>query len=258
MNDKTGAVADAVEIQCSKMLDNRAMGQIISQVVKSAGSRRDAWLTFLAGVFQSSRLDGFKGTGDRSTGKVSKEFKSAVRDAETDHLRALVADGSIKLGKGEPEAMLQAFASELREDKNYSNVKVTANRYFALVGANVFTGAGYLIPVEVMKEQIAEVCDKVAIDNSVSAKLKALVEPLSVSTIDGPDAIDSLFHAKALVAKLEGIVSHYAELATNQRVQPQPGDVVDATNAFVAKAQAAARLVQPGFAAKLEASRATH
>ena len=143
---KTGKVSDQVTLNASKCLEPKAMGQIIGQTIKTAGSRRDAWLSFLSVVFGSPRLDGFKGQGDKKSGKVSKEFKAAVRDAEGDTIRAMVGDGSIKLGKGEAEAKLQEFLSEVRADKNYSNVKVTASRYFAMVGANVVTKSGYLVP----------------------------------------------------------------------------------------------------------------
>jgi hypothetical protein len=222
---KTGKVSDAVEIVGSKALESKQVGQIVGATVKAAGSRRDAWLTLLSFVFRDKRLDGFKGTGDRSTGKVSKEYKAAVRDAEGSTIRAMVEAGDIKLGKGEPEQILQAFLSELREDKNYSNAKVTANRYFNLVGSNVVTESGYLIPVEVMKEQINLVVDKEPEDTSIASKLKAIVELMSKGTIDAADAIDSLHHAKQLVATLEGNVRYYAELATEQRVQPSEAQV---------------------------------
>lgn len=252
-DDKTGKVADSVNVNANKALDNRAMGQIVTATVKSSGTRRDAFLSLLGLVFQSPRLDGFKGTGDRTTGKVSKEFKSAVRDAESDCIRSLVASGDVKLAKGEPETMLQAFLSELREDKNYSNVKVTANRYFALVGANVVTGSGYIVPVEIQTAQISEVVDKVAPDSSVAAKLRAIEEHMSDTSIDAVDAIDSLSYAKQLVIKLESIVQKYAEIATQGRVQPSEAQtsVVDATAQAISKA----RVAPAGFAERVAQSR---
>ena len=120
---KTGKVGDAVTVQANKALENKALGQIVSATVKAATTRRDAWLSLLGLVFAQPRLDGFKGQGDKTTGKVSKEFKAAVRDAEGETIRALVADGSIKLPKGETEQVLQEFLSGLRDDKNYSNVR---------------------------------------------------------------------------------------------------------------------------------------
>ena len=254
---KTGKVSDQVTLNASKCLEPKAMGQIIGQTIKTAGSRRDAWLSFLSVVFSSPRLDGFKGQGDKKSGKVSKEFKAAVRDAEGDTIRAMVGDGSIKLGKGEAEAKLQEFLSEVRADKNYSNVKVTASRYFAMVGANVVTKSGYLVPVEVMQAQIAEVVDKDPEDKSISAKLRAIEELMSKDTIDSTDAIDSLAAVKRMLSTLEGVVSKYAELATNGRVQPAPqnqpakvGDVVALSDDAIKAAQAST-----GFGAKLQAAR---
>lgn len=251
-DDKTGKIADSVNVNANKALDNRAMGQIVTATVKSSGTRRDAFLSLLGLVFQSPRLDGFKGTGDHTTGKVSKEFKSAVRDAESDCIRSLVASGDVKLAKGEPETQLQVFLSELREDKNYSNVKVTANRYFALVGANVVTQSGYIVPVEVQQAQISEVVDKVAPDSSVASKLRAIEEHMSDSTIDAADAIDSLAYAKRLVTTLEGITNQYAEMATHGRVQPSEAqvNVVQAAEAVISTA----RRAPAGFGARMDAA----
>ena len=271
---KTGKTSDAVTIQASKALDHKALGQIVSAVVKSAGTRRDAWLSLLGLVFVSPRLDGFKGQGDRATGKVSKEFKAAVRDAEGDTIRMLVAEGAIKLAKGEPEKVTQEFLSELREDKNYSNVKVTANRYFALVGANVVTAEGYLMPVEVMQAQIAAVVDKEPEDNSIAAKLRGVMESMSKDTIDSADAIDSLSLCRTLMATLQGIVTEYASIRTNAGVAPvgvTPKGIVAQAAAVLDKASttpapvltaaafpevAAGKAVKTGFGDRLAAKRA--
>lgn len=259
---KTGKVGDAVTVQASKALENKALGQIVSATIKAATTRRDAWLSLLGLVFAQPRLDGFKGQGDKTTGKVSKEFKAAVRDAEGETIRALVEDGSIKLPKGDPETMMQQFLSGLRDDKNYSNVKVTANRYFALVGANVVTSSGYLMPVEVMQAEITAVCDKPATDNSVASKLRAVLELLD--EISSDDVIDSLSLCNTLRSKLEELRDKNAEIATNN-----PVNATAVAAAAIAQAQGSAseepaltipsvpagKLAKPGFSERLAGKR---
>lgn len=239
-NDKTGKVDDSVELHASKVLEGKAIGQIISAVVKSAGTRRDAWLSFLARVYTMPTLKGYKGTGDRTTGKVSKEFKEAVRNAERMATLELVNAGELKLPKGDAEQVLQEFLSGLRDDKNYSNVKVTANRFFALVGSNVVTPASYLIPVEVMKARIDEVVDKPEEDKSITGMLKAVETKLADVTIDSADAIDALAATKRLLSTLDGICNKYAELATAGRM-----GVDNAANAAIEKASIGTRTRVP-------------
>lgn len=238
-NDKTGKVADAEKIQAERVLDPKAIGTAIGQQVKTHGAVRLGWLSFLSLVLASPRLDGFKGTADRTTGKVSNEFKAAVRDAESDAVRQLVADNAVKLPviKGDnDELRLQRFLSTLRDDKNYSNAKVTANKYFALVGHNVVTEGGYVVPVPVMQAAIAAIVDKVPTDKSVAAKLKAIEEWLADNTLDADDAVDSMAALNRLAGIVMGINKHYAEMAS--AVRSGPGMPIDAA-ASATLAQAA-------------------
>lgn len=239
-NDKTGKVSDAEKIQADKVLAPTAIGSIIGQQVKTHGAVRLGWLSFLSLVLASTRLDGFKGTADRATGKVSNEFKAAVRDAESDAVRQLVADNAVKLPVvkgGNEELRLQRFLSTLRDDKNYSNAKVTANKYFALVGHNVVTESGYIVPVPVMQAAIAAVVEKEPTDKTVAAKLKAIELFLSENTLDADDAVDSLAVLNRLLTTVIGVNKHYAEMATAVRSNPDlPVDA--AASAALAKAKA--------------------
>lgn len=239
-NDKTGRVSDAEKIQADKVLEPSAIGSVIGQQVKTHGAVRLGWLSFLSLVLASPRLDGFKGTADRATGKVSNEFKAAVRDAESDAVRQLVTDNAIKLPvvKGDnDELRLQRFLSTLRDDKNYSNAKVTANKYFALVGHNVVTDGGYIVPVPVMQAAIAAIVDKVETDKSVAGKLKAIEDFMADSTISAEDAVDSLAVLNRLLTTMVGINRNYAEMATAVRSNPElPVDA--AASAALAKAAA--------------------
>jgi hypothetical protein len=218
IDEKTGKVMDATLEKAQPALNAHALGQIIGATVKSAVSRREAFCSFLGLVYAHTRLDGFKGTADKETGKVSVEFKAAVRDVESEIVKGLIEKGDIKLAKtGNTEENFQAFLSQLREDKNYSNVKVTCNRYFALCGANVVTQSGFIVPVPVMQAALASAVARVPVDHSVASKLKAVKEMMDKVTIDADDAIDSLAAARELVRTLEGVVNHYAELVTAAR-----------------------------------------
>lgn len=230
IDERTGKVNDVIVEKADHILDPHQLGVVISQTVKGSLSRRAAFCSFLGLVYGHPRLDGFKGSADRATGKVSVEFKAAVRDVESAVVSDLVQAGHIKLPKtGNPEENLQAFLSQLRDDKNYSNVKVTTNKYFALVGVNCTTQSGFIVPVPVMQAQIAEVVERPTVDNSIAAKLKAIKEKMDSGTIAADDAIDSLHYAKELVSTLQGIVNHYAEAATAARggVDVQANAILD-------------------------------
>lgn len=228
-DDKTGKVLDSVVEHADKAMSGQALGQVLSHTIKGASTRRAAFCSFLGLIYASSRLDGFKGTGDTKTGKLSSEFKAAVRDVESDIVKALIADGSVKLPKtGNAEENMQAFLSGLRDDKNYSNAKNTTNKFFALCGLSCVTSGGYVVPVPVMQAQLSDLIEREAPDSSVTGKLKAIMEFMSKGTIDAVDCIDALHLSKELVKTLEGIAQHYAELATAQRGNK---DIVGATQA---------------------------
>lgn len=230
-DDKTGKVLDSVVEHADAALTGQQLGQILTHTVKAAGTRRAAFCSFLGLVYASSRLDGFKGTGDTSTGKLSAEFKAAVRDVESDVVKALVADGSVKLAKsGNAEENMQTFLSGLRDDKNYSNAKNTTNKYFAFCGMSCVTTSGFVVPVPVMQATLADTIEREAPDNSVSGKLRGIEEQLAATTIDAVDAIDALASAKRLLSTLEGVVKYYAELATAQRHTAVPEAAQEAMN----------------------------
>lgn len=234
IDEKTGKVMDATLEKAASAMNNHDIGQIIGATVKSSVSRREAFCSFLGLVYASPRLDGFKGTADKTTGKVSSDFAAAVRDVESSVVKELVDKGDIKLPKGgNPEEVFQSFMSGLRADKNYSNVKVTCNRYFALCGANVVTQSGFIVPVPVMQAALASAVARAPVDHSVASKLKGVKETMDKITIDTDDAIDSLALARELVRTLEGFVNHYAELVTAART----GVAVQA-EAVIAKAGA--------------------
>ena len=189
------------------------MGKVLSTAVKAHGAYRVAALTFLGLVYQQQCLNGFAGSADKATGKVSTEFKAAVRDAETSAVKQLAAEGVFKF-KDEPA--LQEFLSTLRDDKNYSNAKVTTNRYFGIVGDICVTQSGFVVPVPVMQARIKDVLPVEEKDDSIAGMLRAVHEKMAKITIESGDAIDSLSLVNALRSTLEGIVTFNAEVATKQ------------------------------------------
>ena len=216
-NDKTGKVDDAVVFKAEPALEHGALGRVLGQTIKTAGTFRAAACSFLALVYACPRLDGYRGNGDRATGILSKEFKASVRDAEALVVDQLVEEGALKLPKGNAEEHKQAWLSGLRDDKNYSNAKNTTNKYFALVGMNCVTMAGILVPVPVMQAEIAAVVAKRATDSSFAAMFRAIREKMDGGTIDEDDAVDSLAYARELYETLNGIVNGIAADATAAR-----------------------------------------
>jgi len=235
-DDKSGKVLDTVKVEGSIVMSPSQVGTVLAQVHRSAGTIRDGFLSFLTLVYASPRLDGFRLSGDAATGKLSKEFKAAVRDAESDVVGQLVSDKSLKLpGKDADNVRIQAFLSTLRDDKNYSNVKNTTNKFVAFCMNNIATESGHLIPVPYMQAMLAEAIDKADTDKSFSSKLRAIEEAIEgPASIDAVDCIDALAAAKRLVAKLTSVSEHYAEMATTNAALSVP----DAAQAAIAKAAA--------------------
>ncbi len=241
-DDKTGKVKDAEVITATPVMDEKAVGVAIAVTVKTAGNIRNAFCSFLGMLYTSQRLDGFKGTGDKTTGALSKEFKAAVRDVESELVRAMVDHGTLKLPKEKAEGdveehkekQIQTFLTNLRDDKNYSNAKNTTNRYFALVGANCVSQAGFLVPFPVMQAEIAQAVHRETPDNSIAAKLRAVKEAMDKTTMDEADIMGSLAVARDMFATLDGMANEIARKRTELGAKVSP-DV--AASAVVEKAK---------------------
>ena len=252
----SGKVKEAETFTGVKPMKEQEVGAILQQDYKLQGNRRLAWLTMLAEVMGNPRLANYKGKGDVKQGKTSPEFRAAVRESEGEYLRKLVKDGAVKLhvGKDEnPDAVFQKFATETREDKNYSNVKATVMKYFAFVGASPATKSGYLVPVPVMATEVQNVLDanKEPADTSIAAQIRAIQEDLDKRENVNPDEVaKALPYAKHLAATLQGILDHFAELATH--AHEAKGDVLSATQEAMDKANAKIPAPAPGAKAKKE------
>lgn len=218
VDNRTGKESEET-FNADKALEDAAIGRSIMAAVRSAPSARIAWLSFLGKVYASKRMDGYIGSGDKTEGKISKEFKAAVREAESDAIRGLVAAGAMKLPGSKDqteEQKLQSFLSELREDKNYSNAKSHTSRYVAFVGKNIVTESGYIVPVPVQKTAIDEVLNVQPKEKSMSRHLTEAMKFLEEhAKLTAEDATESLSLVNLMRIKLQNLVDEYAELATH-------------------------------------------
>jgi hypothetical protein len=231
------------------VVDNKGIAQFLNQAVKNEGYRRAAFQSLLASVFANPKLDGYKGKGDNTTGKTSKELKASIRACEDMFFSELLEAKLLKIPHSDnPEKAFQSYCTSIREDKNYSNIKSTVAKYYAFVGANCKTESGFLVPHAVMLEQIKSVMNLDPVDNSIAGKLRAIRAELDKIEIDYNDTKDSLDVANSLVSLLKGILSHHDELATNLANAPTLAKTVPtiAANAIaVAKKQQS--MVEPAL-----------
>jgi len=197
-------------------LGHKEIAGFLNQSFKGETTRRATHQSMLASVFANPKLDGYKGKGDPLTGKTSKEFKASIRACEDLFFTELQNEGLLKLPKSDnPEKTFQEFCTSVREDKNYSNIKSTVSKYYAFVGCNCITSSGFLIPAPVMLEQIKAVMQVEPADNSIYGKLNAIMTELAAGTLDEDDCKKSLIACRAIMSTLQGVSSHYAEIATN-------------------------------------------
>lgn len=227
MNLETGQISDSEKFDAEKVIDHKAIGTILNQEEKAFANRRRAWQSFLSEVFILPMLDGWKGKGDRKNGKVPKEYKASVRDAETEFLRQLVKEGSLKLhisknkeDDDNEEKAFQRIANIIREDKNYSNIKSTVIRYFFFVGERPADSNGILVPPPVMLAELANVMEKERKIRTVADDLSDIVERIKARQ-ENPSS-DTVKEAIRLNNELGqilgGLDKFYAELATQARV----------------------------------------
>jgi hypothetical protein len=256
-NSVTGKVSDAETYHSNKALKGSEVGIALMQDVKGQGTLRDARLTMLGHVLANPKMDAYKGKGDPKQAKLPDMMKKTVLECEAEFLRKLLTEGSIKVpvGKDEnPEQKFQKFATAVREDKNYSNVKGTALRYFAFCNANVVTKSGYIIPVPVMVAEVNRILEqfKEPEDTSIAAQIADILKTMeAIKDFPADEAAKALPKAQLLAATLKGIIEHYAELATHARGLdgsaglPSDGGVIGAAAAAVSKASESVKPAKP-------------
>jgi len=216
------------------------IGSVLGNAVKTAGSFRLAALSFLRWVYSHPQLDTYRhgesNACNAADGKVSANFKAAVRKAEDAVIAHMVAEGTLKLPKGAKDNdAINNFAKELRADSNYSNAKNTTNKYVAFCAANVLDN-GYVVPIEVQRARIKDALPVAEQDKSFAAMFRAIKEKMDGGTIDEDDAVDSLAIARELYQTLDAVVRGMAETATAAR-----SGVDVAANAALEKAAASSK-----------------
>lgn len=230
--DKNGKVLNAETFESEKPMEVGAIGKALNAYNRNVPSMRHLWLSVLVGVFASPKLDGYKGKGDKKTGKTAKEFKSSIRDCESLYFAELLRAKVISLPKNDnAEKALQEFATSVREDKNYSNIKSTVSKYYAFVGAAPITSSGYLVPPAVMLAQIAEVMDIDPVDNGLCAQLRSMLAVIEENQPSGDTLNDAYSLAHTLTFVLKGLKDKEDELATHAAMQQPP--LPDATKEVI-------------------------
>ena len=242
--DASGKETVSIE-NAMHVADNVTIGRGLQNVNKNQANQRAMFQSLLFAIFANPKLDGYRAKGDKTTGKTSKEFKDSIRVAEHAFIEQLVTGGVIKLPASDnQEKALQTFCTSIREDKNYSNIKSTVAKYFAFVGANCATQAGFLVPHAIMLVQISSVMELSSPDNSIAGMLdKVKVEMDKQETISETDVKKALVSARLLLATLEGLNRHYDEIATNavQHMPVNAGDTPSVASELIGKMQRAPR-----------------
>ena len=225
----------------NKALDNKTTATNLNKHTRSFGQIRDTFLSLLSQIMASPKLDGYKGKGDVTQGKLTALFKESMRSAEEAHFQLLLDKKLITLEKNDnPDEAFRLYVQTVRKDKNYEGLKATVSKYFVFCGALNVTPSGYLVPVAVMQEHIKNVLQLEPADQSINGQLNAVCEAMQKVTMTDDDVRNSLTTARMIVATLEGIKNHQAELATAkaQAMPPVPEATQQVINAVMAKADA--------------------
>lgn len=209
--DKSGKVSSDIQ-HGNKMLETAACVRLVCGAVKGQQTMSDAWQTLVVQVLKMVPTDGYKGQGDKKTGKTPNTFKDAIRKAEDAFFDALAHDKVS--GIPQDAAKRNEMVKAIRNDNNYSNIRSVCAKYFAFVGALPATDAGYLIPRPIMQAQIASVLDITPEDSSLKGRLNALIVETRESS-DSKALKEALPALHTLLAQVQARIAHCAEIATN-------------------------------------------
>lgn len=209
--DKSGKVSSDVQ-HGNKMLETAVCVRLVVGAYKGQQSMSDAWQTLVVSILKGTAMDGYKGKGDRKTGKTPNTFKDAIRKAEDAFFDQLAHDKVSGIPQ-DAEKRLE-MVKAIRNDNNYSNIRSVCAKYFAFVGALPATDAGYLVPRPVMQAQIAGVLDIAPEDSSLKGRINAMIVEYREST-DAKALKDALPAIQTLMAQVQARIAHCAEVATN-------------------------------------------
>jgi hypothetical protein len=170
--DKSGKVKSD-PFNGNRVLETAQCVRLVVGAVKGQQTMSDAWQSLIVAIFNMPLLDGYRGKGDKTTGKTPNTFKDAIRKAEDAYFDQLALD-KVPGIPSDPEKRLE-LVKQMRNDNNYSNIRSTCAKYYAFVGALPATSAGYLIPRPVMLAHIQTVLNVQPEDTSAAGRINALI-----------------------------------------------------------------------------------
>lgn len=217
-------------VQGETALDANASIRAIVNATKSHGALQNAYSVFLHHVLNRPLCDGgVRGKGDVTTGKLDKNMRAYIRQAEVAYINECHTAGI----KGIPsdEAARIALAESIRNDGNYSNIKNTIVKYYAFCGKLPMTGAGILVPKQVMQAEVSAALNITPEDDSIYGQLLSIKRELDAGTLEESMSRKCEPLARELVSVFKALCAHYDELTTNAATG-QPANVADTPRAM--------------------------
>lgn len=211
-------------------LDQPQALRAILNASKAHGTLQNAYCVMLHGALNRPLIDtGVRGKGDVTTGKLDKNARAYIRQAEIAYIKECHEAGI----KGIPadEAGQIALAESIRSDGNYSNIKNTVTRYLAFCGKLPMTQAGILVPKPVMQAEIAAALNVTPEDDSLYGQLLQIKGALDAGTLPEDMSRKCEPLARELASVFKALCAHYDELKTNA-VTGQPANVADTPRAM--------------------------
>jgi hypothetical protein len=190
--------------------------------IKARHNATQGCLSLMVQLLDTAKLDEYKGKTPANEG-LSKEFKSAVREIETEYLKPLFVAPLEK--KGNSPATIQklwtTFIEDLRAGGVWSNVGATVRQYFAIVGklpCLYLEGKpqkNKLLSTHAMAKEIANLRTvNDTTDRGVAGKLHDLLD-----IVENRTEKTNLGHTGTAIAALEKLLNHYRAIDAYEREQ---------------------------------------
>ena len=231
-------------------IDGQSAARELRKEIDGRGKQTKAALSILIEVLQSTRLAGYQGKTELNSG-LPKEFKQAMREAESSHTRPLWLSILPKsMPDDEKATTADRYQSELWAGGVYSNVKAVVSAYFCQVGRlpcmyneDGTPDTDKLLSTDALKRLIANA--KAELPKTGNDGYKNIVVRRIMAAADEFNSRDKtkkpdIVETKAAIAALETMLkayrvieNEYAELRTKAG-----GSVSDIVKGTISKAQA--------------------
>lgn len=257
------------------MGDGEAL-QVYQGLVSQGLNKRRAALSLGVGIIllSYSKLEDYKGSGDRETGQLSNALKDQFRKAEDAYFDQFMEDKhplhksftnrlpkmnerGESLDAENPKLTMQEryayFIKSLRSDPSYAAAKNLLLNYWAFVGQEAWHEANderYILPPEVMRVRINAAKDVKPRDNSWETQIVELCRKLYMP--DDPKKPIILRSEKigevkdALQLAMQEVERQERIMAQGQAHKVKPGDVVTQTQEAMQNAQGKREATPPG------------